>query len=111
MCMCTEHCFAVIADEWESKIRRYAKFESVNLRSNPKRTSDSAVQQQSEGDALLATLQRTDFVVVLDERGKAITSHDMAHILATAGVVSPSVDVPHCVILGSCLALTTMSLL
>ena len=76
----------MLAVEWQDKVKRYTKFEHINIKSNPKKASSPDVQMQAEGLKVQTMLDSSDFVVVLDERGTRVTSHDIAHILAKAGV-------------------------
>jgi uncharacterized Fe-S radical SAM superfamily protein PflX len=76
---------ALSVDEWEAKVQRYAKYQHVNIKSNPKNASNKAAQMEAESSKLLAMLAARDFVVAIDERGDACTSFDFANLLATAG--------------------------
>mmetsp|Transcript_21651 Transcript_21651/g.54504 ORF Transcript_21651/g.54504 Transcript_21651/m.54504 type:complete len:208 (-) Transcript_21651:202-825(-) len=76
---------ALMADEYAAKVKNYAKFEEVQIRPNPKNSSNPEVQKAAEGERVLKLLTPTDYVVVLDERGKDVTSEGMAKLIADAG--------------------------
>ena len=69
-------------------MRRYTKFEHLPVKSNPKKSSNPEIQMQTESEKVQSNLDNHDFVVVLDERGKRVTSFDMAHLLAKAGAAA-----------------------
>jgi len=75
------------AEDWQEKVKRYTRFEVVNVKGNPKKTSSREAQMAAESDKVLSMLGSSDFVVVLDERGSRATSHDFAHLLARAGAL------------------------
>jgi 23S rRNA (pseudouridine1915-N3)-methyltransferase len=70
---------------YENRIRHYAPFELVTL--NPPRlgrTTPEPVQKEAEGKILLSALAQVDYPVLLDERGKAMTSQGFATFLQQA---------------------------
>lgn len=71
--------------EWIERIDRYAPFSCINVKTNPKRSTDISVMRESEGEKVLKLLDARDFVVVLDERGHELRSEDMASLIAHAG--------------------------
>jgi Predicted SPOUT methyltransferase len=75
------------ADEWQGKVEQYASVERLIVKSNPKKATSAQVQMEGEGANVRAMLRPRDFVIVLDERGKAVTSHGIAHLLAEAGAL------------------------
>ena len=47
---------ATVADEWASKIRRYTKYEGLNIKPNPTRAAQPEVAVKAEGDRVLKQL-------------------------------------------------------
>jgi 23S rRNA (pseudouridine1915-N3)-methyltransferase len=67
---------------YEERIRHYVSFEMVFL--NPPRLSRNTpkiVQKEAEGKIILSALSSVDFPVLLDERGKNLTSQGFASYL------------------------------
>lgn len=66
-------------EEYASRINHYMKFEAVVVPDVKSARSLSAdIQKEREGKAILAMLQPGDAVVLLDERGKELTSRQLA---------------------------------
>ena len=67
---------------YEKRLKHYIKFEFVVLPDikNSKNLSE-AQQKEKEGELILAQLQPTDTLVLLDENGKQYTSLDFAQFL------------------------------
>ena len=76
-----------LINDWLEKARRYApKIEDVRLPVNPQRAKDdSEAATRAEGGRVLKHLGPDDFVVLLDERGKALSSEKLADLVAEAG--------------------------
>lgn len=55
------------------------------VKPNPKNAKDTAVAVQHEGERVLRALQPADRVVLLDERGRDVSSEDLARLLAQVG--------------------------
>ncbi len=70
--------FEPAADEYLKRLSRYAKAEVVELAASKKGGADPARARDEEGQALLAKLRPSDLVVVLDERGKELTSEELS---------------------------------
>lgn len=66
-------------NKYSQRIGRYTPFEMVVLPDikNSKNLSE-AVQRSKEGEMLLKQFENSDYVVVLDEKGKEYTSIEMA---------------------------------
>ena len=64
---------------FESRIIKYIKFSSINIPDikNVKSLSVDLIKE-AEGKAILKCLNRSDFVVLMDERGKEFTSKEYA---------------------------------
>lgn len=77
-------------DEYVKRISRYVPFE---LRTLPDvkvgRGSSSDRQRELEGDALLSCLQPGDWLVLLDEKGREMTSREFAQFLDKKMVTLP----------------------
>jgi len=74
-----------MAEEWLEKARRYTTVTEVQVKPNPKKAAAVEVQVQAEAEKVLKVLDGGDHVVLLDERGRDLTSEGMAQIIAQAG--------------------------
>jgi len=75
-----------LVTEWLDKARRYAKIEELRMPVNPVKAKDNAdAATRAEGERVLKQLTASDFVVLLDERGRAPSSERLAEIVAEAG--------------------------
>ena len=71
--------------DWLDKARRYAKIEEVRLPVNQQKAKENEAATKAEGDRVLKSITASDFVVLLDERGKAPSSEKLADLVAEAG--------------------------
>lgn len=71
-----------LTDRYVNRLKHYIKFEIDFLADikNVKNLSE-AQQKEKEGQLLLAKVANTDFLVLLDERGKSFTSEAFAEYL------------------------------
>ncbi len=67
-------------DEYAKRLQHYVKFLDVLLVVNSK-SKDPEQIKKAEADALLKKIQATDFVILLDERGKSLSSEKFAGYL------------------------------
>lgn len=70
-------------EEYARRIARYNPFEIVELadvKTSKKLTEEK--QKQAEGEMMLARINPADYVVLLDEKGREMTSRDFAGYLA-----------------------------
>lgn len=72
------------ASEWAEKLRRYTELTEVAIKPNPANSKDAAVQRTQESEKVLKALNPGERLVALDERGKDISSEDVATLLAQA---------------------------
>ncbi|WP_422860204.1 23S rRNA (pseudouridine(1915)-N(3))-methyltransferase RlmH [Flagellimonas sp. S174] len=73
---------ASLIDEYKKRLGRYIKFELLvipDLKNN-KNLSESQ-QKTKEGKLILAQIETSDLVVLLDEKGKQFTSVSFSHYL------------------------------
>lgn len=70
-------------DEYAGRISRYLPFETVELREAPGGGSHGNVRfgREDEGDRLLRKIPASAFVVILDERGRTLSSEEWAAFL------------------------------
>lgn len=69
-------------DDYHKRLQRYTAYEAItipNLKNRKKLTTDQIKTQ--EGDLILTRLQKSDYLILLDERGKALTSLQFAQQL------------------------------
>lgn len=71
-------------DEYVKRLTRYADFEIIIVPEG--KTTDANQAKQKEGEAILAKLDKTDFLVLLDNRGKQYTSEKFALYIDTKAV-------------------------
>lgn len=64
---------------------RYTEVQEQQIKPNPKNAKDPASAVQHEGERVLRALRPGDHVVLLDERGRDLTSEGLARLLAAAG--------------------------
>ncbi|BBN14996.1 23S rRNA (pseudouridine1915-N3)-methyltransferase [Marchantia polymorpha subsp. ruderalis] len=74
-----------VVNNYASKVKRYCSFEDVQIKSNPKNTSDVVAQVEAEGERVLKAISPRDWVILLDERGRDVTSEQLASLIADAG--------------------------
>uniref|UniRef100_A0A383VJ92 Uncharacterized protein n=1 Tax=Tetradesmus obliquus TaxID=3088 RepID=A0A383VJ92_TETOB len=74
-----------MAQEWLEKLARYTTVSEVLIKPNPKGASSPQVQKDAEAEKVLKALSPGDRVVILDERGRAATSEDIARLISQAG--------------------------
>ena len=65
--------------QYLERIRRYAKFDQLTLKPFGKATPE--VVKAKEGSAALRSLDRDDFLVLLDERGQSLDTPSFARFL------------------------------
>jgi 23S rRNA (pseudouridine1915-N3)-methyltransferase len=68
-------------DEYAERLGHYTKFSLVEL---PEGRGDKAKAQASEAEALLELANDRDWLVALDERGKLLTTDELARFIAQA---------------------------
>lgn len=68
-----------LIENYMARLRKYISFSFEiipDVKASKARTTDR--QKESEGDEILSRLKPTDFVVLLDEKGKMLTSREFA---------------------------------
>ncbi|GBG75887.1 hypothetical protein CBR_g21129 [Chara braunii] len=75
----------VLTQEYAEKLSRYCGFDEVQIRPNPKNVSDANLQVEHEAERVMRLLKPRDWVIALDERGRTITSEQLADLIADAG--------------------------
>ncbi|XP_011652513.1 putative RNA methyltransferase At5g10620 isoform X4 [Cucumis sativus] len=80
----------LLVDEYIDKLKNYCHVEDVQLRSNPRNARDPKAQVDDEDVAVVNLLKPDDWVVMLDENGKELSSELMAELVADAGNTSAS---------------------
>jgi 23S rRNA (pseudouridine1915-N3)-methyltransferase len=72
-----------------SRIKYYHNFEIEDLSITYKSKTDSVLIKEQEGKSILAKIQNTDFLILLDEKGHEFTSRELAkkleHIITSSG--------------------------
>eukprot|EP00884_Botryococcus_braunii_P023113 jgi/Botrbrau1/9486/Bobra.0252s0102.3 len=71
-----------MSEEWADKIRRYTQLLEVQVKPNPKKAGDPDVAVATEGQQVLKSISPQEHVIILDERGRDITSPGMADVIA-----------------------------
>jgi len=75
----------LLAQEWADKTRRYVQLAEIQIKPNPMNTKDPEVAKIQEGERVLKAVGSGERLVVLDERGRAVTSEDVAQLIARGG--------------------------
>jgi 23S rRNA (pseudouridine1915-N3)-methyltransferase len=73
---------AQLVDMYASRLQHYVNFE-LEIIPDLKKTKNLSIDQQKslEGDLILSKLQTSDFVTLLDEKGKTYTSLQFAQLI------------------------------
>jgi 23S rRNA (pseudouridine1915-N3)-methyltransferase len=73
---------AELVDMYASRLQHYINFD-LEIIPDLKKTKNLSIDQQKsmEGDLILSKLQTSDFVTVLDEKGKTYTSLQFAQLI------------------------------
>ncbi|KAJ8628862.1 hypothetical protein MRB53_022185 [Persea americana] len=74
----------LIVEECKEKLKYYCSVDDVQIKSNPKNTSDVMAQIKGEDSIIIQYIRSEDWVVVLDERGLYIGSEQMAELVGDA---------------------------
>ncbi|ERN12485.1 hypothetical protein AMTRI_Chr01g136820 [Amborella trichopoda] len=74
----------LLVDEYIEKLKYYCRVDDVQLKPNPKNTSDVKAQIDGEDIRIMQHIRPEDWVVVLDERGQDIGSEKMAELVGEA---------------------------
>ncbi|CAK9317413.1 unnamed protein product [Citrullus colocynthis] len=80
----------LLVDEYIEKLKNYCIVEDVQLRSNPRNARDPRAQVDDEDMAVVNLLKSDDWVVMLDENGKEMSSEQMADLVADVGITGAS---------------------
>ncbi len=64
--------------EFDKRINRYIKYKLVVINSKANTSAPIAAQLQTEGEQILQVLQDTDTLIVLDDKGKSLTTKNLA---------------------------------
>lgn len=78
--------FAPAVDEYGKRLQHYCRFSVVELPAARKRTPEES--KEEEGRRLLGLVQPQDWLVALDERGKALSSAELAQFVQRAQLSS-----------------------
>lgn len=64
---------------FENRLEKYIKINSIVI-PDPRNAKNMSIDQikEEEGKSIMTLLQPSDFVVLLDERGRELTSHEFA---------------------------------
>jgi 23S rRNA (pseudouridine1915-N3)-methyltransferase len=71
--------------EWSGRIARYTQFDEVPCKSNPKNAKEPKAQMEAEAERVMKQIDSRDLVVLMDERGKDVSSEELAELVAEAG--------------------------
>ncbi|PIA43823.1 hypothetical protein AQUCO_01800102v1 [Aquilegia coerulea] len=80
----------LLVEEYKEKIKYYCSVDDVQIRSNPKNTSNVNAQIEGEDMVVMQHIRSGDWVVVLDEHGIDVGSVQMADLLGDAGITGAS---------------------
>ncbi|MGB3591508.1 MAG: 23S rRNA (pseudouridine(1915)-N(3))-methyltransferase RlmH [Nonlabens sp.] len=82
-----DHRIAQLVAIYEQRLQHYVKF-GLKIIPDLKRAKNLSTEQQKslEGKLILQELQKSDFVTLLDENGKSLSSSDFAQLINKRGV-------------------------
>jgi 23S rRNA (pseudouridine1915-N3)-methyltransferase len=85
----TEKYISEGVDEFTSRIRKYAGFEIITI-PELRNTKNMPVSEQKlqEGKNILQLLNRDDYVIVLDEKGKEFSTRELAGVIGKIFLLS-----------------------
>lgn len=72
-----------ICDEYRKRINHYIKMEEVVIDNSAIKLADKQKIKDKEGELILKKINATDFVILLDDKGKEFTSVQFAQYLET----------------------------
>lgn len=73
--------YSTLIEAYQNRIAHYLKYDTKHLKGP--RSADSRLLREQEGALVLNQIQAGDFVVLLDERGKAFNSEGFAGWIAS----------------------------
>ncbi|XP_058113570.1 putative RNA methyltransferase At5g10620 isoform X2 [Magnolia sinica] len=79
-----------LVEEYKEKLKYYCSINDIQIRSNPKNTSDVNAQIEGEDTIVMQHIRSEDWVVLLDEHGLDIGSEQMADLVGDAGQTGSS---------------------
>lgn len=74
-----------VCKEWGDKVGRYTSFSEIVVKSNPKNAKAPLDQLSHEAERVMKHLDASDYVVLMDERGEALSSEQLSTLIADAG--------------------------
>ncbi len=66
---------------YQSKIKKMISFDGINLKSSKMERDDSKLKIKKESELILNHIDKSDLVILFDERGKNLNSIEWAHLL------------------------------
>ncbi|KAL9227196.1 hypothetical protein vseg_002918 [Gypsophila vaccaria] len=75
----------LIVDEYKEKLQHYCNVDDVLIRSNPKNARDAKAQIEDEDTSVVSLIKTDDWVVLLDEGGRDVSSEQLADFIGDAG--------------------------
>jgi 23S rRNA (pseudouridine1915-N3)-methyltransferase len=77
-----EKSIQTLIDKYTKRIQAFISFDFIVIPDikNTKKLSES-LQKQKEGDLILSKINKSDFVILLDEKGQELTSQKFANFL------------------------------
>ena len=78
----TDKHISEVADQYTSRIKKYTVFEVITI-SDVKNTKNMSVKEQKvkEGKRIIQTINTDDYVILLDERGKAYRTIEFSGLM------------------------------
>ena len=70
--------FVSIINNYEKRLKHYAKVAITSIKEVPSKNLSTSELKKKEADAILKSLAPSDYVVLLDERGKHFTSRELS---------------------------------
>jgi 23S rRNA (pseudouridine1915-N3)-methyltransferase len=70
-----------ITDDYSKRVNRYTRFEEVVIDNGSIKLQDANKVKEKEGELIMKKLNPTDYVMLLDEKGKEYTSVEFAGLI------------------------------
>jgi 23S rRNA (pseudouridine1915-N3)-methyltransferase len=67
-----------LCNEYKQRLEHYTKFEELVLDNSAIKTKDERQRKELESDLILRKISNTDFLILLDEKGRELTSVQLA---------------------------------
>jgi 23S rRNA (pseudouridine1915-N3)-methyltransferase len=75
----TDESIRRIEADYEKRIKRYTTFESITIDNSSVRNWPELIIKQKEGEMILKRVDQADYLILLDEKGRSLTSIEFSN--------------------------------